>query len=521
MSEPLLDGDEIQASIVPGFSRPEQLLIAITVPDAASLREVLALCTGLVTSMSMAMPHKALRKAALLSGVDSVLPDPLWLSVSLGRRALDWLGESKVINLDPAFDALMWRPQGAGVTSRLGDPVQPLMSAGTPNPSYPPNWKMGGSQPIDMLLIFAANANVQARAEGLLTQITSIVGAASIVQQLGQLLPNNEEHFGFVDGISVPGMYGEYQSESGLLPVSTRYGVPSNQGVDFGRPGQPLCWPGQFILGYPPSAGGMAPANLPPRARNGSFLVFRRLNQDVEAFYRDTNALAGALASGLNNPMLDREHCQALIVGRWKNGEPVMRAPAAPAPIAEPFLSLNYFDFATNLPALTLSDGAAISGMTGDPTSSFGGQVCPSWAHLRKTNPRDLGTDVPRPTRTLQLLRRGVPFGPQFDHDNPDNPVNSEERGLLFLSYQTSIVNTFETIITDWMNNDLAPPPGKGPDLLVGQINGGAGQKLFTTVKPDGTDLPLTVAGKWVFPTGGAYLFTPSLSAIVAWSTTA
>jgi len=74
-----------------------------------------------------------------------------------------------------------------------------------------------------------------------------------------------------------------------------------------GKPGQDLLWPGEFIFGYPrqiPEAaddaeglnphpgpnslierGGTSPA-APEWAKDGSFLVFRRLHQDVGGFHR-------------------------------------------------------------------------------------------------------------------------------------------------------------------------------------------------------------------------------------------
>jgi deferrochelatase/peroxidase EfeB len=81
---------------------------------------------------------------------------------------------------------------------------------------------------------------------------------------------------------------------------------------------------------------------------------------------------------------------------------------------------------------------------------------------LRKVNPRDLPTDKggPDETRSFQMLRRGIPFGPAYDHTTPNNPVNASSRGLLFLAYQRSISTQFVTLNKNWMNSAVAPAPG-------------------------------------------------------------
>ena len=59
----------------------------------------------------------------------------------------------------------------------------------------------------------------------------------------------------------------------------------------YGYPGQDLVWPGEFVLGYPASSPDPLVPGPPAQAepswtRNGSFLVFRRLRQDVGLFWR-------------------------------------------------------------------------------------------------------------------------------------------------------------------------------------------------------------------------------------------
>ena len=55
-------------------------------------------------------------------------------------------------------------------------------------------------------------------------------------------------------------------------------------------PGQLLVWPGEFVFGYPgASADPLVPGRVkrsgPAWSRNGSYAVYRRLRQDVAAFW--------------------------------------------------------------------------------------------------------------------------------------------------------------------------------------------------------------------------------------------
>jgi deferrochelatase/peroxidase EfeB len=142
------------------------------------------------------------------------------------------------------------------------------------------------------------------------------------------------------------------------------------------------------------------------------------------------------------------------------------------------------------------------------------GLRCPAWAHIRKVNPRDLGTDKGDESKTIgmQMLRRGIPFGPLYDRERPGAPENAAERGLLFVAYQRHLDKQFAALTKDWMNKPNAPTAG-GFDLLVGQhINGGLhAPKSATFHTPDGPGIAFKAERQWVIPTGGAFLFAPSL----------
>lgn len=493
-AEPLLDAADIQGNVLPGFRRREQLLVGFNGADAGVLRRALAVFANRLTALADALLHRDARKA-VFSGVSQELPKTsLWLNYALGKRATDGLGLAGLATQDTAYKAGM-------VPSNTGDSSRPRLADGTLNPAAPPNWLVGGpNRPLDMLLIFAADSDIEALAKPSIDEVRSC-GMNLIYLEKGHLLPGDKEHFGFQDGISNPGVSGEVEIDGRRRFVTTRYGVPDRNAVRFGKPGQPLLSPSQFLFQN-------------PEFRNGSFLVFRRLLQDVAGFYADSEVLAGTLSTALNTAV-SAEIVRARIIGRWPSGQPLMR-PVSDPNDPESSMAINYFDYADSLPALVLTTGEKIAAAAGDPQVAGGGR-CPVWAHIRKVNPRDLPTNKggSGQTRSFQMLRRGIPFGPLYDHDHPENPENIAERGLLFLAYQRSISTQFEELNSDWMNSEQNPSPG-GFDLLVGQRLASEGENIGKPARwfdaASGRVIPISAPHQWVLPTGGAYLFAPSIS---------
>jgi deferrochelatase/peroxidase EfeB len=143
------------------------------------------------------------------------------------------------------------------------------------------------------------------------TMRAQLSGSINVVySEIGTVRPGQNrgrEHFGFMDGISQPGI-------RGLTRPSRPYAA-----TDQGLPGQDLVWPGEFVLGYPgqdsqdPEKPGRTAPLPAPWARNGSYMVFRRLEQRVPEF----RSYVGAQAVRLG---IYPELLAARMVGRWRSG---------------------------------------------------------------------------------------------------------------------------------------------------------------------------------------------------------
>src|SRR5437899_2177985 len=99
---------------------------------------------------------------------------------------------------------------------------------------------------------------------------------------------------------------------------------------------------------------------------------------------------------------------------------------------------------------------------------------CPFAGHIRKAYPRDDRSEsIPSlgevTTQTHRLLRRGIPFGPASASTFSAPLDDTADRGLLFLAYQVSIVDQFEFVTRNWVNNSDFKADGAGHDPIIGQ----------------------------------------------------
>jgi hypothetical protein len=96
------------------------------------------------------------------------------------------------------------------------------------------------------------------------------------------------------------------------------------------------------------------------------------------------------------------------------------------------------------------------------------GVVCPHYAHIRKTHPRDTATELGKPHDSMlrMILRRGIAYGePYLGVEDPDPDI---DRGLMFVCYGATIEDQFEFLTRRWSNLANQPNDG-GHDPVIGQ----------------------------------------------------
>ncbi|MBB5645323.1 Dyp-type peroxidase [Pedobacter cryoconitis] len=515
IAEPILEIDEIQGNIIPGFRMPFQYFAGCQVNAQSDLNGFLNYLLPKITTMREALTYKedrvARAKQAGIRGKESftltIEQNLFWINIGFGKKLL---GKFK---MDAEEVDLAYKLGLAARSSLLGDPSD------TTNEGNKKNWKLGNEQNGADIFLIAASDNettLLKRVEELKAKLTEFA-LTVIYEENGGRLDEDREHFGFKDGISQPSVRGFVDKERKTLLIDrlVAEGNENPSAPEFAAPGKMLIWPGQFVFGYakqsPDNYREPEPASENEKSdflKNGSFLVFRRLKQDVATFNTYSKTMFQQLINTPDFQGEDYETFLAKLVGRFKDGKPVILGEQEVAPE-----NYNNFNFNADTPVFRLRDGKQVASVKADQP----GMKCPAFAHIRKVNPRDLPTDLGKETdsATFRIIRRGIPFGKPYDFDNPENPVNETERGLLFLSYQTSIERQFERLTQKWMN-EPGRPTAMGYDILVGQ-NGEEdenGVKWCKFMDDNRQTKEITAEKTFVIPTGGGYFFCPSVSTV-------
>mgnify|MGYP002700486135 FL=1 len=343
----------------------------------------------------------------------------------------------------------------------------------------PENWNWGGSSTpeIDVLLLCYADSDSALKAQ--VSHITTELEAYTTqLQKLDtQALFDRKEHFGFKDGLSQPKIAEIHTNakESNTLA------------------------PGEFLLGQESGYGTTTPFphdndNFKHFGKDGSYLVFRQLEQDVKGFWHYLDQQ--------NTEEDTKIYLAAKMVGRWPNGAPISLFPTQEPDHLNPTIAndFNYSD---------------------DPQ----GNHCPMASHIRRTNPRatDLGLsnekDNIASVNHHRIMRRGRPYGkPLHKHLSPTAMMkadDTEPRGLHFLCFNADLARQFEFIQQTWVNNEKFNGLYNDLDPLLGtrpKERGLSGDDFTISQKP--MRHKLKSIPQFVTTKGGAYFFMPSISAL-------
>ncbi len=299
-------------------------------------------------------------------------------------------------------------------------------------------WEEGLKKKADALILIADSDAIRLfhKKQEL---IHSLHGIASVnhTQQCIKLIDDHGrpiEHFGYIDGISQPFFF-----EKDLKKVgSTQHWDPSAS-LDL-----VLTQVSKKIF--------------------GSYLVYRKLDQDVKSF-KEAEGNLGKQLFGKED-----EISGALVVGRFENGV-----------------------------AITLSnDEDYPKGHSNDFNydQDEDGSKCPFFAHVRKVNDRK--------DKSARIVRRGMPYD-EAKRQNNLNKLPSKNVGLAFLSFQASIAQ-FE-------NMQIAANSDKGGvDPIIGQHHDKKTKQECPITWGSSKNNKTINFKNFVTLKGGEYYFSPNLS---------
>lgn len=484
------DRRDIQGNLV-GFNKDFENLIFVGFPDADHGRAFLAALADEVTNAEDVLQINADYRRIVIEEKE----DPLTLVASEANVVLSAAGLAQI--QAPGLDAFPAEFM-AGMRERssvLGDV----------GASSPDGWKepfQNGGSPVHAMVIVAADTEELLNERvAVVTAAISSTGVTPLGTEEGRVRLGDQhghEHFGFKDGISQPSIRGVTTSSKGGAVIAAGEFLIGYEDQDSHVSGTAIPNPPTpGSPGYNPVAPTPPAQDLPPWTRNSSFVVYRRLRQDVQGF--QTSMAQQAPIVGLTADQLG-----AKVVGRWPSGAPLERVPGEPKSLDTTAADPSFTD-------AKVTDNDHINNFGYEQHDSDGHLVPPA-AHIRKAFPRDQANPGTAEANRHRIARRGIAYGPEFVPTEPaypgSGPVPTEQdRGLLFICYQSSITQGFEFIQTQWANKPDFPIGGAGEDPIISQD---AAEGTFA-LPP--SDVHLTFQ-RWVMTTGGEYFISPSLSAL-------
>jgi Dyp-type peroxidase family len=283
-----------------------------------------------------------------------------------------------------------------------------------------------------------------------------------------------KEHFGYTDGFGNPDFKG-----------AQRDCVPGQGKLTPDGHWEALAT-GEFLLGYADEAGELPVAPIPHLlARNGTFMAYRKMHQNVATFRRYLDEQAKRFAPGT------KELLAAKFVGRWRDGTPLELSPDRPdqSIVKDPNRNTDF------------TYGA-------DPA----GARCPLGAHIRRANPRDAFGFNGKLVNRRRIMRRGMPYGAYVPEGEPVS--DKDERGIVFIALNASLFRQFEFVQQQWIQYGNDSLQGNDNDLLTGN-HGGKGKFVVQgTTDPRNPPFICGALPDFVELRGGDYFFMPGLTAL-------
>lgn len=358
--------------------------------------------------------------------------------------------------------------------------------------SDPDKWIWGGrnNEPLHaVLMVFGEDEpTTLSLYEELKKQYSN--GMKEVGQLDGRTLPRNKEHFGFRDGISQPIIKGSGRTGPArefinagefLMGYKNEYGV---------YPDSPTMEESQGNMNLLPED--VAGTGLKDLGRNGSYMVLRQLQQDVNAFWTFMNEQTKNEDGSVN--VDESNKLAAKMMGRWPSGCPIGKSPDK-----DPGEDCDENDY--------------------DYKDDKDGLKCPFGSHMRRANPRDSFEDNNakqsiKLTNRHRIMRRARLYGDPYA-GSPLNHTPNGEVGLLFTCFNADISRQFEFIQYTWSNYPKVKQLYNDPDPIVGvRENPEPGTEQVFTIQAEPVNKYITNMKSFVTCRGGAYCFFPSVTSL-------
>jgi len=390
----------------------------------------------------------------------------------------------------------------------------------------PAKWQWGGSEastPHLLVMLFARQGKLDAWE----TKVTGRTWSRAFepVARLDTVDIGPIEPFGFADGISQPEIdwncaltlqgRDELDFRNTLALGEVLLGYRNEYGLYTERP---LLDPAfDAVAERLPES--LEAANRRDLGRNGSYLVFRQLEQDVAKFWRYVDEQAGH----------DEQWRQALadaMVGRRRDGTPLVPTTAKlidgiGSKLREQ--ATNGFLYDDDPDGIRCPFGAHIR-RANPRTGDLPGGVQPLWRRLMRMlgfKRRGFRDDMVASTRFHRLVRRGRTYGspisPEAALALAETPVPDDKRGIHFICLNANIQRQFEFVQNAWMMNAKFDGLSDESDPLTGNrepLYGGGGTDRFSLPRADGPPRRLDCLPRFVTVRGGAYFFLPGIRAL-------
>jgi len=284
---------------------------------------------------------------------------------------------------------------------------------------------------------------------------------------------STQEHFGYTDGFGNPDFKG-----------AERDCVPGQGKLTETGTWEALAT-GEFLLGYADEAGELSMAPIPHLlGRNGTFMVYRKLHQNVATFRAYLDEKQRQYGGG-------KEKLAAKFVGRWRDGTPLELSPDQPD-------------------RTIVADNERNTNFTyGDDLS---GTRCPVGAHIRRVHPRDAFGFHGGLVNRRRIMRRGLTYGEFVPEGQPVS--DRDERGIIFMALNASIFRQFEFVQQQWIEYGNDAHQGNDKDFLLGNHEGKGRFVIQGTTDPQNPPFICGGLPNFVELRGGDYFFMPSLTAL-------